>query len=63
MSENPRVLIQIALMNDGKIGVTSTSTNHITNLGLLGVAQSMFQKGVGNEDQSTIIKPELGIKL
>ena len=55
----PQVLVQIALLEGGKIAVTSTSTNQITNLGLIGVAQSMFLKGIEEKEAPKIIQPEL----
>lgn len=54
----PKVLIQIFMLDDGKIGVSSTSNNQITNLGLIGVAQSLFLKGVQETEPSRIIVPE-----
>ena len=51
----PQVLIQIALLEDGKIGVSSTSNNQVTNLGLIGVAQALFQKNVEQKEASRIV--------
>lgn len=59
--DKPKVLIQVYLMDDGKIGVSSTSTNQVTNLGLIGVAQAMFLKGVNEspkQEESRIFVPE-----
>lgn len=52
----PKVLIQIMIGEDDRIAVSSTSSNHITNLGLLGVAQSMFLKGIEENEPSRIAR-------
>lgn len=51
--------ITIELLEDGRIGIASTSNNHITNLGMLGVAQSMFQKAIEEPKSSPIVQPEV----
>ena len=61
--DKPRVIIQVFLRNNGQVGVSSTSANHITNLGLIGVAQAIFQKQVTPEDPSRILKPELNLGM
>lgn len=55
----PKVLIQIMLRDDDTVSVSSTSNNHITNLGMMGVAQSMFLNGVKEQEPSGIVIPRL----
>lgn len=54
-----KVIIQIIVGEDDRVAVSSSSNNHITNLGLLGVAQSMFLKGIGEKESSNIVVPRL----
>lgn len=57
--DKAKVTIQISLLEDGRIAVASTSNNHITNLGMLGVAQSMFLKGINEREKSSIVVPDI----
>ena len=54
-----KVMIQIIIGEDDRVAVSSTSNNHITNLGLLGVAQSMFLKGIEEKEPSSIVIPRI----
>jgi hypothetical protein len=60
VSGNPKVLIQIALLEDNQIGINSTSSNQVTNLGLLQVADSFFKSVLANSQaqKSNIVIPD-----
>ena len=57
----PKVLIQIALMENGELGVNSSSGNQITNLGMIEIAKNVFLNQLNKKNESGIIVPDAGI--
>lgn len=57
----PKVLIQIALTDNGECAVSSTSPNQITNLGLISIAEQYFKSTLEKKEESQIVKPRFDL--
>jgi len=55
----PKVVIYIFLTDEGQVSIQTSSQNQITNLGMLGIAQSLIQKQIEVKQPSNIIVPEV----
>lgn len=58
---NHKVLIQIAIMENGEAAVNSTSKNPATNVWLCEVAKTFFMGSVRGQEESEIIKPRFDV--